>query len=184
MRLVQFIRKSAPYCLVSTISNVPRARTCESESNYSYYYLQKLTSSSVKKILSSKLLFKSHPNHNPAHVYHFHQVPGAELGEGGSVVDLSHIAPSVLALIQVGTIITISSDTHIVGFIVTLNTLICILTTLISAHLVREGTMRWPQPPSISPPPHLRFRYREVIVLHIWAPEVIFASAVTASGSV
>ena len=29
------------------------------------------------------------------------QVPGAELGEGGSVVDLSHIAPSVLALIQV-----------------------------------------------------------------------------------
>ena len=31
----------------------------------------------------------------------FHQVPGAELGEGGSVVDLSHIAPSVLALIQV-----------------------------------------------------------------------------------
>ena len=51
------------------------------------------------------MLFKSHPNHNPAHVYHFHQVPGAELGEGGSVVDLSHIAPSVLALIQVGTII-------------------------------------------------------------------------------
>ena len=31
----------------------------------------------------------------------FRQVPGAELGEGGSVVDLSHIAPSVLALIQV-----------------------------------------------------------------------------------
>ena len=49
----------------------------------------------------------------------FHQVPGAELGEGGSVVDLSHIAPSVLALIQVGTIITITSDTHILGFIVT-----------------------------------------------------------------
>lgn len=44
MRLVQFIRRSAPYCLV----------------------------------------------------------PGAELGEGGSVVDLSHIAPSVLALIQGG----------------------------------------------------------------------------------
>jgi len=44
MRLVQFIRKSAPYCLV----------------------------------------------------------PGAELGEGGPVVDLSHIAPSTLALIQGG----------------------------------------------------------------------------------
>ena len=129
MRLVQFIRKSAPYCLVSTISNVPHARTCESESNYSYYYLQKLTSSSVKKILSSKLLFKSHPNHNPAHVYHFHQVPGAELGEGGSVVDLSHIAPSVLALIQVGTIITISSDAHILGFIVTIIVIVIVNVT-------------------------------------------------------
>jgi 2-keto-4-pentenoate hydratase/2-oxohepta-3-ene-1,7-dioic acid hydratase in catechol pathway len=29
-------------------------------------------------------------------------VPGAELGEGGSVVDLSHIAPSILAIIQGG----------------------------------------------------------------------------------
>jgi len=44
MRLVQFIRKSAPHCLV----------------------------------------------------------PGAELGEGGPIVDLSHIAPSILALIQGG----------------------------------------------------------------------------------
>ena len=95
-------------------------------------------------------------------------MPGAELGEGGAVVDLSHIAPSVLALIQVGTIITISSDTHIVGFIDTLNILICILTTLISDHLVREGTMPWPQPPSISPPPRLRFRYKKVNALHIY----------------
>ena len=57
MRLVPFIRRSAPYCLV--ISNI--------------------------LILGLNDL----------------QVPGAELGEGGSVVDLSHIAPSVLALIQV-----------------------------------------------------------------------------------
>ena len=28
-------------------------------------------------------------------------VPGAELGEGGGVVDISHIAPTVLAIVQV-----------------------------------------------------------------------------------
>ena len=56
-------------------------------------------------------------------------MPGAELGEGGSVVDLSHIAPSVLGLIQVGTIITISSDTHIVGFIVTIIVIVIVNVT-------------------------------------------------------
>ena len=29
--------------------------------------------------------------------------------------------------------------------------------------------MRWPQPPSISPPHRLRFRYKEVNALHKWA---------------
>ena len=102
-------------------------------------------------------LQKQHPPHHHINSNHHHphhdqnlnvnneydQVPGAELGEGGSVVDLSHIAPSVLALIQVISVI-----------------IVIVITIVIVMTNDREVTVRLQQRPSMLPlhPPLSRYQ--------------------------
>ena len=87
MRLVQFIRRSAPYCLVCIAIKGSHAHHPHHHINSNHRH--------------------PHHDHNLYMNNEYDQVPGAELGEGGSVVDLSHIAPSVLALIQVVSVIIV-----------------------------------------------------------------------------
>ena len=82
----------------------------------------------------------------------YDQVPGAELGEGGSVVDLSHIAPSVLALIQVISVIVI--------VIIGVSVIIVIIVFLTIMTNDREVTAPLQQRPSMLPlhPPLSRYQ--------------------------